>query len=335
MTKRRVIVLTTGGTIASMPGGSGLNISGAMSGESLLERVALPPPSLVEVEVESVLQKPSNAISLDDLVTLSRRCETLAKDPAIKGIVVTHGTDTLEETAHFLDVTLALNDCALVVTGSQRAPHEEGTDAFRNLADAIIVAADGRLTGLGATVVFIECIYAARQVRKLNTYRLNGFGAPGGGQLGYVDGPRVHLAQLPLRMPPLPLGERLPRVDILPAYLDASPALVEASIAGGARGLVIDGLGRGHVPPGWLESVEHAIEAGITVLVVSSCQQGPVNFSYEFPGSLASLVSVGAIVVPDQSARKARLSLAVMLSTPFPDGKVGMASWFQHPLSRP
>ncbi|WP_372612823.1 asparaginase [Halomonas sp.] len=328
-------MLTTGGTIASMPGGSGLNISGAMSGESLLERVALPEPDLLDVEVRSILQKPSNAISLVDLVEMSRHCERLAKDPDINGIVVTHGTDTLEETAHFLDVTLALSHCALVVTGSQRAPHDEGTDAFRNLANAITVAADSRLAGLGATVVFNECIYAARQVRKLNSYQVNGFGAPGGGQLGYVDGPRVHLAQLPLRMPLLPLGESLPRVDILPAYLDASPELVEASVASGARGLVIDGLGRGHVPPGWLASIENAIKAGITVLVVSSCQEGPVNFSYEFPGSLASLVSLGALVVPDQSARKARLNLAVMLSTPFQDGKEGMARWFQHALSRP
>jgi L-asparaginase len=335
MTKRRVIVLTTGGTIASAPGESGLNVSGAMTGESLLERVALPPPSLVEVEVESVLQKPSNAISLEDLVNLARHCERLAEDPTIEGIVLTHGTDTLEETAHFLDVTLALDDCALVVTGSQRAPHDEGTDAFRNLADAITVAADGRLAGVGATVVFNQCLYAARQVRKLNTYQVDGFGAPGGGQLGYVDGSRVHLAQLPLRMPPLPLGESLPRVDILPAYLGASPALFEASIASGARGLVIDGLGRGHVPPGWLESVEHAIKAGISVLVVSSCQEGPVNFSYEFPGSLASLQSIGAIEVPDLSARKARLSLAVMLSTAFHDEKEAMVTWFHQAPSRP
>jgi len=319
MTKQRVIVLTTGGTIASKAGGNGLNVSGAMSGESLLERVALPQTRDCEVEVRSILQKPSNAISLDDLVKLSRQCQTLDQDPDVIGIVITHGTDTLEETAHFLDLTLSLQSSALVMTGSQRAPHEEGTDAIRNLANAITVAAEPCMRGIGVTVVFNESIYAARSVRKLNSYRLNGFGAPDSGALGYVDGQRVYLAQTPRRAATLPLGDSLPRIDILPSYLDASPQLLEFAVASGAQALVVEGLGRGHVPPTWIEAIGEATRAGVPVAVVSACHEGPVNTRYEFPGSLASLQAHGAIAVRDLSARKARLTLAVLLSTDSPE----------------
>lgn len=319
MIKQRVIVLTTGGTIASNPGENGLNVSGAMSGESLLERVAFPQTRDYRVEVRSILQKPSNAISLEDLVTLSRQCQALEKDPEVIGVVITHGTDTLEETAHFLDITLSLQSCALVMTGSQRAPHEEGTDALRNIANAITVAAEPCVRGIGVTVVFNESLYAARSVRKLNSYRVNGFGAPGVGALGYVDGLRVHLAQIPRRASRLLLGDSLPRIDILSSYQDASPRLVEAAVASGAQALVVDGLGRGHVPPTWLEAIGEVTRTGVPVAVVSGCHEGPVNTSYEFPGSLASLQAHGAIPVRDLSARKARLTLAVLLSTNSPE----------------
>lgn len=315
MTKRTVVVLTTGGTVASVPGRSGLNASGAMSGESLLECAAFPMESEANIQVRSILQKPSNAITLADLIEIHRHCEALARDPDVHGIVITHGTDTLEETAYFLDITLSLESCALAVTGSQRAPHEAGTDAYRNIADAITVAAHPLMQGAGAVVVFNESIFAARHVRKISTYQLQGFDSPDYGKLGYIDGSRLHLAQTIRRPAPLPLGETLPRVDIVPAYLDASSALVDACVAGGARGLVIDGLGRGHVPPGWLDSIERATQKGVPVLIVSSCYLGPVHKSYEFPGSLASLEERGAIAAEDVSARKARLMLAVMLST--------------------
>ncbi len=314
MTRRHVVLLTTGGTIASKPNEAGLNVSGALSGDVLFERVVLPPEADVKVEVRSILQKPSNAITQADLIEIQRLCQHLADDPNVAGIVITHGTDTLEETAHFLDITLPLDHCALVVTGSQRAPHEEGTDAYRNIANAIIVAAHPAAQGLGALVVFNESIYAARHVRKVNTYQVNAFEAPGYGRLGYVDGMRTYLAQRTVRTKTLTLGESLPRVDILPAYLDACSNLIDAAIEGGAQGLVLEGLGRGHVPPGWLESIARATDRGLPVLIVSACQ-GPVHRNYEFPGSLASLEAQGAFAVRDISARKARLSLAVLLST--------------------
>ncbi|MFN2330272.1 MAG: asparaginase [Halomonas sp.] len=315
-TRTRIVVLTTGGTIASGQDASGRNRSGELKGEDLMSRVSLPADADIDVEVRSLLQKPSNAITLDDLMTLRRECQALSRSSDVAGIVITHGTDTLEETAYFLDITLPASP-TVVLTGSQRAPHEPGTDAFRNIADAVLVAASDQADGLGALVVFNQSIFAARQIRKVSSFQVNGFAAPETGPLGYIDGERVYLSMHPARPDELtpPDDAMLPRVDILPAYLDASPALLEAAAESGAAGLVIDGLGRGHVPPDWLDVIPNITARGIPVVVVSSCPTGPVHASYEFLGSLASLEAAGVIAVNDLSARKARLALSAILAS--------------------
>src|SRR5699024_4966662 len=140
----------------------------------------------IEVEVRSLLQKPSNAITLYDLMRLRQECLALAESSDVAGIVITHGTDTLEETAYFLDIMLPASP-TVVLTGSQRAPYEPGTDAFRNIADAIIVAANDRACGLGTLVVFNQSIFSARHVRKVSSFQVNGFAAPETGPIGYID----------------------------------------------------------------------------------------------------------------------------------------------------
>ncbi|WP_246009029.1 asparaginase [Vreelandella nanhaiensis] len=315
-TSARVMIFTTGGTIASSLDDSGRNRSGELQGEVLISQVSLPENTAIDVEVCSLLQKPSNAISLNDLMNLRQACIDLAENSDVAGIVITHGTDTLEETAYFLDITLPVSP-TIVLTGSQRAPHESGTDAFRNIADAVMVAASNQARGLGALVVFNQSIFSARQVRKVNSFQVNGFASPETGPLGYVDGARINIAMRPARHERLKLlsDASLPRVDIIPAYLGASPILLENAIASGATGLVIDGLGRGHVPPEWLAAVSHITDRGIPVAIVSNCHSGSVHASYEFAGSLASLEAVGVIPVPDLSARKARIALSVLLAS--------------------
>lgn len=285
-----------------------------------MERVSFPAGVTPTVEVRSILQKPSNAISLKDLLEIRRHCLALAEAPEVAGIVITHGTDTLEETAYFLDLTMP-GDFPVVITGAQRAPHESGTDAYRNIADAVLVAANAQSPGLGVTVVFNQSVFAAREVRKVSSFQLDGFAAPASGPLGYVDGRRVHITTRPRRAASEYLRPEgaLPRVDLLPAYLDAAPGLVEAAIRDGATGLVIEGLGRGHVPPAWVPPIARTCEAGIPVAVVSGCARGPVHQSYEFIGSLASLEAAGALPVTDLSARKARIALAALLATPSRD----------------
>ncbi|AQU83898.1 MAG: asparaginase [Halomonas sp.] len=316
MTKKHIVVLTTGGTIASKPSDSGRSQSGALSGEQLLDQVSLPQGIEVTLEVMSILQKPSNAVTLADLAELYRHGREALNREDVDGVVITHGTDTLEETAYFLSLTLPA-DKPCVITGSQRAPHQLGTDAFKNICDAIVAATSSQLSQLGCVVVFNESLFAARYARKVSSFQLHGFDAPGVGSLGYVDGQRVKLyhAVTEIAAPVNGWDFPLPRVDLLPAYLDASPMLLKACVESGAKAVVIDGLGRGHVPPGWMPPIRELISSGVPVAIVSSCAQGPVNTSYEFSGSLADLASAGVLTLNDISARKARLALALLLSS--------------------
>ncbi|WP_413614711.1 asparaginase [Halomonas cupida] len=311
----RIVVMTTGGTIASERDVSGRSLSGALAGADLLSRASLPEHLASCVEVHSVLQKPSNAITLDDLSMLRQHCLELIQEGNVSAIVITHGTDTLEDTAWFLDLTLP-RKLPVVVTGSQRPPHQAGTDAFCNIADAIRVAAIPATRGLGVLVVFNQTLLAARHARKVSSYQLHGFASPTTGPLGYVDGDDVCLLNQPGSAPVLPLQpvQAMPRVDIVTAYLDASPDLIQASISGGACGIIIEGLGRGHVPPTWLDIISQARALQVVIVVVSSCLAGPVHQSYEFAGSLASLEQAGAIPVRDLNARKARIALSVLLA---------------------
>lgn len=314
--KNTVILISLGGTIASLPSSSGRAIAGALSGKDLMDKLQI--TSDGPVEVITLCQKPSNAITTDDLLQLRALCLELAQRKDVAGLVVSQGTDTLEDTAYFLDSSLELTDTALVVTGAQRVPYAPGSDAGPNLRDALKVAYAPQARGMGTLVVFNEEIHAANTVRKLSSYQLNGFGSPGIGPLGFVDGNEVRLSKRLQRLNVIAPGNKLPRVDILPVAIDASPALLGASVASGAKGLVIDAIGRGHVPPSWIEPLGALLKAGIPVVVASSTQWGRIAEVYEYPGSLAEQVSIGVLKASHLNARKARLRLMCALSCNMP-----------------
>lgn len=316
MTKR-IVVLSTGGTIASSRDASGRSVSGALRGEELVRQLALEID--LPVEVHSFLQKPSNAIDAGDLLQLRAQCLELSRDTNVGGIVITHGTDTLEDTAYFLQSTVPHDSCPIVVTGSQRVPHAMGSDALTNLASAITVAADKAVRGCGVLVVFNESIFSANDVRKVSTFQLHGFDAPGYGPLGCVDGRQVHLMRRPILPRTLVPGSSLPRVDLLTVTLGADPALLAAAADGGARGVVIEGVGRGHVPPDWMPAIEAALARRVVAVISSSCLHGPLAQAYEFAGSLHDLERAGVVRASGLSARKARMRLMAFLSGEHPD----------------
>lgn len=310
---RRVVVLTTGGTIASRPGPEGRNVAGALPGVELLRPV--PGVEDLQIEAHSLFQKASNAVSLEDLQVLRAECQRLIDSGGVDGIVVAHGTDTLEDTAYFLECGVQTRDVVLVVTGSQRVPHAPGTDAYTNLRDAIRTAASPQCRGLGVLVVFNETVHSAAFVRKASSFQLNGFESPGLGCLGFVDGRDVQIYQQPRRQPLLQASfGALPQVEIAAASLGASPLALRALIDAGVPGIVLEGTGRGQVPPSWVPEVERATRAGITVLVCSATLHGAVLPCYEYPGSLHSVQEAGALGVSGLPARKARMRLMLALA---------------------
>jgi L-asparaginase len=310
---KRIAMLSTGGTIASVEGEEGRAIAGALPGEALLAQTGL--NGVIEATVLSVFQKASNSIGAPEWKRLAEECERLGDSGEIDGIVITHGTDTLEDTAYYLHCVVDTSRVAVVVTGSQRTPHAMGSDAYANLRQALELAACDQAKGLGVLVSFNQSVFSAGVVRKTSTYQLHGFEAPGWGPVGLLDEGHFHLMQRPVLQPLLPNPESLPRVDIVPVYGGADVAMVEAVLGSGPAGIVIDGIGRGQVPPGWVQPLHQAIQQGQVVSVCSSALHGAVRQSYEYPGALLDLVNAGALEAPHLCARKARIRLALAMAT--------------------
>ena len=250
-----VWVLATGGTISG-GGQSATSLtqyrSGAFSGEQLVAAV----PALAEhatVRVEQVANIGSPNITFDDWLTLARRIDAIfSGDPDAAGVVVTHGTNTLEETAYFLNLTVR-HDRPVVLVGAQRPATAISTDGPLNLLNAVRTAVSPEARGKGVLVVMNDEINAARDVTKTSTYRVETFQSRDLGFLGYVDGDRVAFYRAPTRRHTadsefdLAGVDGFPTVDIVYSYVEPNPVLIETLIETGVDGIVLAGTGAGLV----------------------------------------------------------------------------------------
>jgi L-asparaginase len=308
----KVIILTTGGTIASAKNEkSGRLSSGALTGEQLIELCGI--PEGIDVQVESVFQKASMHITFEDLVHLKSKIEYYFQDDTVSGIVITHGTDTLEETAYFLDLTIQ-DKRPIVVTGSQRSPDALGSDVYINLRHAVYCATCPDLYNVGTIVVFNERIFTAKYVKKEHASNIQGFNSFGFGYLGIIDNDEVFIYQKPIKRETYTLVRPLPRVDIIKCYINADGTFIKAAYENGAEGIVLEGVGRGQVAPLMMREIEKCIQKGLKVVITTSSEEGAVYPTYDYLGSAYHLVNVGAILGSDYDSKKARMKLAVLLA---------------------
>ncbi len=308
---KRVALITTGGTIQSKKVASGLLSSGEMSGQELADICRL--PSDIEIEVHNLFQLPSMHVTFDHLVRLKQKIEEVFTDPSISGVVITHGTDSLEETVYFLDLTIS-DSRRVVVTGSQRSPDELGTDVYSNLRNSVYVAVDDSLENVGAVVVFNERVWSARYVKKVHASNLQGFESFGYGYLGIIDNDVVSVYQKPLSREVYDIGTELPSVDIIKCYLDADGKFIRAAADSGVKGLILEGVGRGQVSPMMVDDIIYAINKGISIVVTTSAEEGQVHTSYDYKGSAYDLALRGAVLGKDYDSKKARIKLAVLMA---------------------
>jgi L-asparaginase len=314
---RKVVLLTTGGTIASKPNkDSGKLVAGEITGEELAAMCNLPED--IEVIVESVFQKASMHITFEDLVYLKGRIDEYFKDETISGAVVTHGTDTLEETAYFLDLTVD-DDRPVIVTGSQRSPEDLGSDVFINLRHAIYSACCQDLRGTGTVVVFNERIFGARYVKKEHASNIQGFNAFGFGYLGIIDNDEVYIYQKPIKREVFQLKTSIPKIEIIKCYLGGDGTFIKAARENGAKGIVLEGVGRGQVAPLMMDEIEKAIEAGIMIVITTSAEEGAVYTTYDYKGSAYDLSKKGVLLGSDNDSKKARIKLGVALASGKPN----------------
>ncbi len=315
----RVAVIGTGGTISSL-GASSLDVldypdfGQKLTAEALLDR--FPETRLVADPVPvTVRQVGSTDIGPPEWLELRALIHKIARDePATAGFVITHGTATLEETAFFLNLTLAVNQ-PVVLVGAQRPASALGTDAGMNLVNALRLAGSEAAHGKGVLVLLNDEINAARDVVKTSTYRVQTFRSFDFGALGHVDGDGVHFYRAPLgaHMPDgafatSDLKEPLPRVDIIYSYAGADGALVEAAVAAGARGLVSAGFAPGSPTPAQRAAFERALKAGVVVVQCTRAASGRV-------APRRRLRELGTVAGEDLSPQKARILLMLALTT--------------------
>ena len=315
----RLALLATGGTIATRATAAGRAV--AADAAALLATVPGAPGGVgdglgVEVTTLDVAGRLSFAAGLDDLVALAATVREVAAEH--DGVVVTHGTDTLEETAALLALTHD-RTTPVTVTGAQRPFDDPAPDGPANLAAALRWAAHGRP---GVTVTFAGQVLPAIGVRKVHTAALTAFAAPGRGPLAEVDdaGVREHAVA-----PDASLGDppaALPRVDAVAQYVGADAHALDAAVAAGARGVVVAGFGAGNATPAVVAGARALLERGVPVAVASRTGAGPVEGLYA--GGGAELARAGALFAGDLSPWQARLLLAVALTTA-PDDPVGAA----------
>jgi L-asparaginase len=304
-----VVVLTTGGTISTRDT-DGQGATPALRGADLLREIP-GIDAVAAVEVAEFEFIPGAYMTLATMTELSRRAAEIAGRPGVTGVVVTHGTDTLEESAYYLHLTVD-TDRPLVFTGAMRNASQIGFDGYRNLYDAIRTAVSPSARGRGALVVLNEEVHSARWVTKTNGQKEDTYKSPVTGPAGIAYGDRIAFM-----VPPAPrrvLANQVePKIDLIRLYVDADDRFLRCSLASGARGIVLEAFGGGRVPPALLPAIDDAVGAGVPVVVTTRCHAGAMWDGYGYAGAFRDLRGRGVLFVHDLPGHKARLRLGVAL----------------------
>lgn len=283
----------------------------ALSGDDLVHQIpALAQlATLVPVEFDRV---PGPHMTPGRVLELAAVLQPLLDDPGITGIVLTHGTDTLEETAYLLDRLLAPTK-PVILTGAMRPNSDPAWDGAANLTDSVRVAASPGATGAGVLVVFHGHILLGRDATKRHTDHPATFGTRDGDTLGSVRGEFIVLNSTPPPSAP-PLAPILAEgVEILTLPMGSDGRMVDLAVSGGASGLILQGLGCGNVPLTAVPAVERALARGIPVVICTRCWQGETRDTYAYRGAGRTLVAAGAVLSGRLPAHKARLELMLRL----------------------
>ncbi len=308
MKNKTVLIVFTGGTI-SMQRQNPSNKSDMTDNQGLLLENIKSEVIGVDLRSHQFSLKPSPSITPGDMFELSQLTDSYIDDPSIDGVVITHGTDTLEESAYFLDLYLETKK-PVVFTGSMRSFSELGYDGLSNLVSSIRVASSMDSIGKGVLVVMNDEINAASEVTKTHTLALDTFKSMEFGPIGIVDEENVLYYHVPhhklISLKPKQFNKQ---VEIVKAYSGSSSQILNLLIADGVQGIVIEALGRGNVPPDMIPGIQNAINKNIPVVLTSRCPMGRVLDTYGYVGGGHHLKKIGVIFAENLNSQKARIKL--------------------------
>jgi len=304
-------ILFTGGTISMRHDPSAGGAVPSLSAREILAATR-GVEAIAEVGVEEWGAFPGPHMTVERMWALRSRIASLLARPDVRGVVVTHGTDTMEETAYLTARSVA-GEKPVVFTGAMRNASELGWDGPANLMDAVRVAASEDAQGYGAMVVMGGRIFSALDVTKVHTHLLDAFESPGLGPVGVLDDGAVIFRRA---LPPAPalLEPHAPAapVDIVLASAGGDARLLDAS-RGSARGVVVAAMGRGNVPPPMAEGIERWVDDGKPVVIASRAGRGRVGHTYGYPGGGRRLFEMGAIFAGSRRPQQARIEVMLAL----------------------
>lgn len=310
--KKNILLVHTGGTISmelnTKTGGVMLSAANPLSLEiDNIQQFA----NITEVEAFNL---PSPHITPERMLQLEELISRLMKNNSFDGVVITHGTDTLEETAYFLELSTNFN-IPIVLTGAMRSSNEIGSDGVYNLMSAVRVAAADDANGKGVLVVLNDEIHTATNVTKTHSSSVSTFQSPQYGPIGIVTKSAIHFHHAPLSRTYLPVESINKKVALFKIYAGMESDLLISISSLGYDGVVLEGLGQGNVPPDLVVGIRHLLSEGLPIILVSRCFNGIAQDIYAYEGGGKMLKDLGVRFEHGLSGQKARLKLLLELCT--------------------
>lgn len=306
---KNILVMHTGGTISMSENSQGVvttNDTNPMSNIEIIQSIA-------NITEKHPFQIPSPHMTLKHMNLLRKSIINEIYEENYDGIVITHGTDTLEETAYFLDLTLNVS-IPVILTGAMRSSNEIGADGLYNYISAVRTACHDDAKNKGVLVVFNDEIHTAMNVTKTHTSNTSTFQSPNYGPLGIITKNNIYFHHLPLTHPPLVKVNEAIKVGLVKAHSDLDSDLIKCFADQEYDGLVIEALGQGNLPPSSLEGIQYLIDKNIPIVVVSRCFNGIASGNYQYEGGGYELQKMGLIFSNGLNGQKARLKLIVAIS---------------------
>lgn len=308
---KKILVVFTGGTFSMMIDQSTGGAIPRYSGGELLDMIPQA-KRLAEIDYYDFGKYPGPHVTPKLMLQLSQKIKQLLAEKHYDGVIVTHGTDTLEETAYFLDLTIN-TEIPIVMIGSMKNSSEPDWDGPRNLIDAIHICLNDNSKNLGVLVCLNGEINAASEVTKIYSDSVESFKSLDFGSLGFVQNGRVIYNRLPHYLEKIETDVIDDNVDMLTVYAGMNEKFFKFSADSGASGIVVEALGVGNVPPPAFEGIKYAVEKGIPVVLTSRCPAGETDYIYSYPGAGKHLHDLGVIFADYINGQKARIKLIIVL----------------------
>lgn len=310
---KNVVIISTGGTIAMKYDPVRGGVFPAVTGAELVE--AVPPLQNLDatIKVLEFSNIPSAHITPKIMLELAAKIDEVTSDEDVLGVVITHGTDTIEETAYFLELVLE-TEKPVCLTAAQRNPSQISPDGPNNMLCAVKTVLEPESVGKGVLVVLNDEIHHAADVTKTHSSNVKTFASPFWGPLGIIDEDRVFYKRASTFKQKIEPGKLIDDVHLLKTAAGMDDYLLQCLIHKKVKGIVIEGLGRGNVPPAIVPGIKLALDNGIPVILASRVFGGRVLDIYAFEGGVKPLKELGVILAGELSGQKARIKLILALS---------------------